>query len=378
MGLRGKALALLGLALPVCLIGSGVAMSYRATPETEPSPGAHNGAAVAAPAPPEANISTAAFAGEVERRSRFTWPATGPMTSYVGPGHPTGVDIGLNYGEDSLIRAAAAGTVVFSGGAACCNYGLHVEIEHADGWRTLYAHFSRIGVEEGMYVEQGALLGAGGATGFAIGKHLHFELLHDEEYVDPLLYLPPEQVQGRPATPFSCPSAKPIAVDPGSQTLLRVTSAVLAGYSLKEALVEPVDPGHGEPSLQALPVGADLLLEADVPNFPNGRNYEYRLGLTLDKDGVEQSFDCTLSLKTMQSFPTMVRVGRPIATATRKPASTATSVPPVKAPATAKPGTPSAGSSVTQPKSGSVPAAATPKPVSTSSSRPPVIPTPRR
>jgi hypothetical protein len=122
----------------------------------------------------------------------------------------------------------------------------------------------------------------------------------------------------------------------------------------------------------------DLMLEADVPAFPNGRTYEYRLGLTLDKDGEQQTFDCTLSLKTMQSFPTMVRVGRPIATSTRKPSVSPTAAPAGKTPTPAKgtpTRTPAAGAA--QPSSGAA-KTPTPKPGTSSAPKSPVPPTPRR
>jgi len=53
---------------------------------------------------------------EVVRRSQFNWPALGPITTYFGPGHPTGIDIGLDLDADSPIKASAAGTVSFAGG----------------------------------------------------------------------------------------------------------------------------------------------------------------------------------------------------------------------------------------------------------------------
>jgi hypothetical protein len=360
---------MLVVVLPVCLVlfGGSVASSSRADQLAALAP-----ASPEAPSPPENRLAAAAFSGEMERYSRFIWPAIGPLTSYVGPGHPTGIDIGLNYGEDSLIRAAAAGTIIYAGGSACCGYGLHVEIEHDDGWRTLYAHFSRMGVEEGMYVQQGALLGAGGATGFAIGKHLHFELYKDDEIVDPLLYMPPEQVQSRPMTPFSCPSTAPLFIDPGSQTLLRWSADT--GYSLKQASVEPLAGGDGEPEVLVAPAGpVDLTIDAGVPGFPNGRNYEYRLGLTLEREGVEQELDCTLSLRTMQSFPTMVRVQPLIPTATRRPSSTATRVSAGNTPAPDKP----ASTSTRRPTVHQV-NTATPKPSSSQPSPVARTPTPRR
>jgi len=368
----------LGILLPAFLIGSGLTVALR----TESAAPSHPREAARAETPaPEAGFisaGTALFAGSVESRSLFAWPATGPLTSYVGRGHPTGIDIGFSYDEDSLVRAAAAGTVTFAGGSPCCDYGLHVEIEHEGGWSTLYAHFSKIGVQSGQHVEQGALLGLGGSTGFSDGKHLHFEIMHNEGYVDPLRFLPPKQMRGRPPSAFSCLDA-PITVDPASQTSLNFTSANLAGFHVMSASVEPLDPGHGEPALAARTEdGLDIVLESEAAATASGRAYEYSLALSFASDSATTEVSCTLRLKTMQSFPTMVRVTRPIATPTRKPTWTPTRIPPTPVPATAtrKPSTSSAVSTPRAP----LPTATRPGGRTAATPRPPVAPTatPRR
>jgi hypothetical protein len=318
---------LLGIVLPACLVGAGLTVALRTESATSSRP---SEAALVQSPPAQAGVTSAAgalFAGSVASRSWFAWPATGPLTSYVGPGHPTGIDIGFSYDEDSLVRAAAAGTVTFAGGSPCCDYGLHVEIEHEDGWSTLYAHFSRIGVRAGQYVEQGALLGLGGSTGFSDGKHLHFEIMYNEGYVDPLRFLPPEQVRGRPASPFSCLEA-PLTIDPASRAFLNFTSSNLAGFHVIGANIEPVEPGQGEPAIVAgTDGGLDIFLDAEAALTPSGRVYDYNLALSFASESATTEVNCMLRLKTMQSFPTMVRVTRPIATPTRKPTWTPTRVP---------------------------------------------------
>ena len=103
-----------------------------------------------APEPPQEAVESAPLPDgpdirvSVTRQSRFAWAATGPLTSYFGRGHPTGIDIGLGYDEDSPILASAAGTVSFAGGNACCSYGYHAIIDHEGGFSTLYAHFAEV------------------------------------------------------------------------------------------------------------------------------------------------------------------------------------------------------------------------------------------
>ena len=75
-------------------------------------------------------------------RSGFIWPASGPISSYFGPSHPLGIDIDFFANPNQAVGAAAAGTVTFAGGDACCSYGYYVIIDHGNGFETLYGHFS--------------------------------------------------------------------------------------------------------------------------------------------------------------------------------------------------------------------------------------------
>ena len=120
----------------------------------------------------------------------FIWPASGPISSYFGPGHPLGIDIDLYNGANPAIAAAKGGTVSFAGGNPCCSYGYYVVVDHGDGFQTLYAHLSSIAVGDGQYVESGQLVGYGGTTGYSTGDHLHFEVHYGGSIVDPLSYLP--------------------------------------------------------------------------------------------------------------------------------------------------------------------------------------------
>jgi murein DD-endopeptidase MepM/ murein hydrolase activator NlpD len=122
----------------------------------------------------------------------FVWPVWGPISSYFGPGHPLGIDIDLYYDPNAPIGAAKAGIVTFAGGNQCCSYGLYVIVEHGDGTSTLYAHMSQITVVQGQVIATGQLLGFAGATGYATGNHLHFEVRIGDDVVDPLIFLPQE------------------------------------------------------------------------------------------------------------------------------------------------------------------------------------------
>ncbi len=117
------------------------------------------------------------------------WPVTGPITSFFGPSHPLGIDIGVNTGTP--IRAMAAGMVTFSGGDPCCSYGYYVDLSHGNGVATRYGHMVvPSGLRPGQRVRMGDVIGISGSTGFSTGPHLHFEVRFNGVPVNPLLVLP--------------------------------------------------------------------------------------------------------------------------------------------------------------------------------------------
>jgi murein DD-endopeptidase MepM/ murein hydrolase activator NlpD len=125
--------------------------------------------------------------------SGLIWPVSGPITSPYGPRclpngdcsfHP-GIDIGVPSGTP--IKAAAAGTVIYSGWMD--GYGNLVVIDHGNGLATAYAHQSSIVAGNGTSVSQGQVIGYSGCTGYCFGPHLHFEVRVNGEPVNPLNYL---------------------------------------------------------------------------------------------------------------------------------------------------------------------------------------------
>ncbi len=92
------------------------------------------------------------------------------------PGHE-GIDFRAPTG--SKIFCVAPGTVseVFPQNGHH-NYGNHITVQHEDGYVTIYAHLSEIGVQPGQRVRSGQILGLAGDTGLADGAHLHLTLKH--------------------------------------------------------------------------------------------------------------------------------------------------------------------------------------------------------
>ncbi len=107
-----------------------------------------------------------------EHLIRFAWPTHGSITQNFWQWHP-GIDIANEVGTPEA--AADAGQVEFAGWGG---YGIYVEIDHGNGFHTIYGHMSAVLVKTGDVVTQGQLIGLMGATGRASGSHLHFEILY--------------------------------------------------------------------------------------------------------------------------------------------------------------------------------------------------------
>jgi murein DD-endopeptidase MepM/ murein hydrolase activator NlpD len=105
----------------------------------------------------------------------------------------------IHYGYDlasiagAPISAANAGRGIFKGTPGI--YGNCVIVDHGLGVTSLYAHLSRIDVQEGELLEKDQRLGLSGATGLAGGDHLHFAVLVGSTYVDPKEWWDPKWVR---------------------------------------------------------------------------------------------------------------------------------------------------------------------------------------
>ncbi|MDE3271877.1 M23/M56 family metallopeptidase [Pseudoalteromonas sp. G4] len=92
--------------------------------------------------------------------------------------------------KGSEILAAKTGKVIVADAVSMANaYGNVIVIQHVNGWQTLYAHLDEINVIKGQWVNQGDIIGKMGDTGKVTGTHLHFELAHLGQALDPLNYL---------------------------------------------------------------------------------------------------------------------------------------------------------------------------------------------
>jgi murein DD-endopeptidase MepM/ murein hydrolase activator NlpD len=126
----------------------------------------------------------------------MAWPTPGyaAITSSFGMRvHPilkvkklhTGVDIGAPSG--ATVVAANDGVVIISGFSSA--YGNYISIDHGGGITTLYGHHSSNLVSKGTVVKRGQAIARVGSTGWSTGAHLHFEVMLNGEYQNPLSYI---------------------------------------------------------------------------------------------------------------------------------------------------------------------------------------------
>ena len=115
--------------------------------------------------------------------SHFSYRRWHPILHRYRPHH--GTDFGARRGTPLL--AVNDGKVIFAGWMG--GYGKVVKIKHAGGYISLYAHQSRIRVKRGQRVKKGQIIGYVGNTGRSTGPHLHFGLMKNGRWIDPMKVL---------------------------------------------------------------------------------------------------------------------------------------------------------------------------------------------
>jgi len=119
--------------------------------------------------------------------------ATGIVTSGFGwRTHPLLHVSELHSGVD---WAAPPGTPIFAAGNGDIEeigekggYGKYVRIRHANGYETAYGHLTAYarGLDVGSHVRQGQIIGFVGSSGLSTGTHVHFEIIVNDRFVDPM------------------------------------------------------------------------------------------------------------------------------------------------------------------------------------------------
>ena len=135
--------------------------------------------------------------------SKYASASTGTwMTAHPVPD----ARVSSNYGMRTLLGttrqhsgidfSAPAGTAIYASGAGVVTksgwgsgYGYYVEVDHSNGYKTRYAHASRLIAKVGDYVNAGDHIANVGCTGRCTGPHLHFEVVKNDKRQNPSTYL---------------------------------------------------------------------------------------------------------------------------------------------------------------------------------------------
>lgn len=165
-----------------------------------------------------------------------------PITERTGPHR--GVDLAAPVGTP--VRAAGAGFIMVRTGAP--GFGVLVEVDHRNGYRTRYAHLGAAPDSSARLVGRGEVVGYVGDTGLSTGPHLHFEVLRD----------------GRPVDPFPFLAA---GLDSGR---LGVRDPVLATAPRSGGCANPVDTASESPLTRTTPPASGCVPTARTPTARTG------------------------------------------------------------------------------------------------------------
>ena len=167
-----------------------------ATPEPTASPSA---APTPAPTPTPVPVEDSYVPGftviESEIGGAHAWPVPDNFTVTQGCGDQhAAIDIAADTGtpvvaaDDGTVTITQTWNGIVTKGDSN-SYGNMVQVTHADGTVTLYAHLSEINVRQGDTVVRGQQIGRVGSTGNSSGPHLHFEVRSNGSKVDPMAYI---------------------------------------------------------------------------------------------------------------------------------------------------------------------------------------------
>jgi murein DD-endopeptidase MepM/ murein hydrolase activator NlpD len=131
---------------------------------------ASSAASLSEPDPPPVNAVAAG-------KGKFAWPIKGDILSAYGPKGPGQRNDGVNIAakEGDIVRAAAAGAVVYAGNSVP-GFGNLVVVKHPGGWTSLYGNLGKMSVKIGSPVGQGDQVGVAGTSGSVDRPQVHFEV----------------------------------------------------------------------------------------------------------------------------------------------------------------------------------------------------------
>ena len=138
---------------------------------------------------PPVSLSTANLGQASPSKNFCVWPTTVRIITQYFAWYHNGLDIATPWsGGMPPIFSCTGGTVVRAGWDPY-GLGLHVRVDHGNGYETVYGHMSRLDVSYGQKVSRGQALGLMGNTGRSTGPHLHFMVKFNGVAQNPFSYM---------------------------------------------------------------------------------------------------------------------------------------------------------------------------------------------
>lgn len=122
-------------------------------------------------------------------RNFCVWPTTVRIVTQNFSWYHNGVDIATPHGGGMPPLLACRKGKVIRAGWDPFGLGLHVQIDHGNGFKTVYGHMSRLDVSYGQEVGAGDIIGLMGSTGRSTGPHVHFMVEYNSVAQNPFNYV---------------------------------------------------------------------------------------------------------------------------------------------------------------------------------------------
>lgn len=101
----------------------------------------------------------------------------------------TGIDFAAHRGEPVVATGAGKIISIKENVTLETGYGNYIEIDHGYGYVTKYAHLEKVLVKPGQRVQRGEQIATVGSSGGSIAPHVHYEVIRDQEKIDPIHFL---------------------------------------------------------------------------------------------------------------------------------------------------------------------------------------------
>lgn len=128
------------------------------------------------------------YASASPSKNYCVWPSTVRIVTQYFSWYHNGVDIATPWSGGLPPLFACTGGRVVRAGWDPYGLGLHVRIDHGNGYETVYGHMSRLDVSYGQKISRGQMIGVMGNTGRSTGPHVHFMVKFNGVAQNPFSY----------------------------------------------------------------------------------------------------------------------------------------------------------------------------------------------